>query len=80
MVMLREKAQSVEHLGRNTNAPSRGGLVRSSNEVPVMGMERRDKRNAGQAGQQSGNTLEELGGKQCIPKSRVRWRVSSTVP
>ena len=44
MVMLREKAQSVEHLGRNTNAPSRGGLVRSSNEVPVMGMERRDKR------------------------------------
>ena len=26
-------------------------------KIPVMGMERRDKRNAGQAGQQSGNTL-----------------------
>ena len=58
--------------GKGRKAPSRGGLVRSSNEVPVMGMERRDKRNAGQAGQQSGNTLEELGGKPCIPKSRVR--------
>jgi hypothetical protein len=62
-VMLREKVQGDTHLGQNTEALSRDGLVRSSNEVPVMGMERRDKRNAGQAGQQSGNTLEELGGK-----------------
>ena len=76
MVMLREKAQSVEHLGRNTNAPSRSGLVRSSNEVPVMGMERRDKRNAGQAGQQSGNTLEE----PVYSEEPCEVRVSSTVP
>ncbi len=39
--MPREKAQVANPRGRNTDAPARGGLLRSSDEGPVMGLERR---------------------------------------
>ena len=39
--MLREKLKWKPHEGLSTDAGHRGGLARSSDEVPVMGMERR---------------------------------------
>jgi hypothetical protein len=39
--MLREKPKWKPHEGLSTDAGHRGGLARSSDEVPVMGMERR---------------------------------------
>ena len=39
--MLREKPKWKPHEGQSTDAGHRGGLARSSDEVPVMGMERR---------------------------------------
>jgi hypothetical protein len=39
--MLREKPKWKPHEGQSTDAGHRGGLARSSVEVPVMGMERR---------------------------------------
>ena len=41
------KGTRWKHLGRNTNALPKDGLVRSSNEVSVMEMERRDKQECG---------------------------------
>ena len=42
MVMKSEKTQATEKRGRNSEAPYRGGTIRSSVEVVVMTMERRD--------------------------------------
>ena len=39
--MRREKPKWKPHKGQSTDARHRGGLARSSDEVPVMGMERR---------------------------------------
>lgn len=40
--MISEKTQATERRGRNSKASCRGGDVRSSEEVTVMAMERRD--------------------------------------
>jgi len=40
--MLREKLKWKPHKSESTDAEHRGGIIRSSVEVPVMGMERRD--------------------------------------
>ncbi len=39
--MLREKSKWKSHKGESTDARHRGGVTRSSDEVSVMGMERR---------------------------------------
>jgi hypothetical protein len=39
--MLREEPKWKPHEGQSTDAGHRGGWARSSDEVPVMGMERR---------------------------------------
>ncbi|MEE9610233.1 MAG: hypothetical protein V3W19_03230 [Desulfatiglandales bacterium] len=39
--MGREKLKWRTHEGESTDAGHRGGITRSSDEVPVMGMERR---------------------------------------
>ena len=39
--MLREKSKWRTHKGESTDARHRGGVTRSSDEVSVMGMERR---------------------------------------
>ena len=39
--MAREKPKWRTHEGESTEAGHRGGMARSSEEVPVMGMERR---------------------------------------
>ena len=40
--MLRENSKWWTHKDESIDALCRGGTIRSSNEVPVMGMERRD--------------------------------------
>lgn len=40
--MSKENTQVKETQGRNTEDQSRGGLLRSSDETPVMGVERRE--------------------------------------
>jgi hypothetical protein len=40
--MLREKSKWKTHKDESIDAERRGGTIRSSDEVPVMGMERRD--------------------------------------
>ena len=40
--MLRENSKWWTHKDESIDAMSRGGTIRSSYEVPVMGMERRD--------------------------------------
>jgi hypothetical protein len=64
-------------LGRNTDALSRGGLARSSNEVHVMGMERRSKRIIEDSGQ-PGNREDLVG--LYVFEEPCDMRVSSTVP
>ncbi len=39
--MIREKSKELISKDKSTDAKNRGGPVRSSEEVPVMGMERR---------------------------------------
>jgi len=39
---VKRKLQAVDPQGKSIDAMSRGGTIRSSDEVPVMGMERRD--------------------------------------
>jgi hypothetical protein len=39
--MIREKSKWRTHEDESTEAGHRGGMTRSSEEVPVMGMERR---------------------------------------
>jgi len=39
--MLREKSKWLNHKGESTDARHWGGAARSSEEVPVMGMEQR---------------------------------------
>lgn len=39
--MLRKKSKWQIHKGESTNAKYRGGITRSSDEGPVMGVERR---------------------------------------
>jgi len=39
--MEREKSKGQTPEGESTDAENRGGVIRSSDEVPVMGMERR---------------------------------------
>jgi len=39
VLMLREKFKWRTHKGESTDAGHRGGTTRSSDEVPVMGME-----------------------------------------
>jgi len=41
-LMLRENSKWWTHKDKSIDAMSRGGTIRSSDEVPVMGMERRD--------------------------------------
>jgi hypothetical protein len=40
--MSREKSKCIKHKDESTNARHRGGKIRSSDEVSVMEMERRD--------------------------------------
>jgi len=40
--MLRETSKRQTRKDKSIDAMSRGGTIRSSDEVPVMGMERRD--------------------------------------
>jgi hypothetical protein len=42
VLMLREKLKWKPHGGESTDAGHRDGAIRSSDEAPVMGVERRD--------------------------------------
>ncbi|MFC1719423.1 group II intron reverse transcriptase/maturase, partial [Candidatus Poribacteria bacterium] len=42
VLMLREKLKWKPHGGESTDAGHRNGAIRSSDETPVMGVERRD--------------------------------------
>jgi len=39
---VKRKLQAVDPQGKSIDVMSRGGTIRNSDEVPVMGMERRD--------------------------------------